>query len=544
MDIDDSTLIEEMDEGQFDLNTEENNNNANSSQSDISKYKKDSNLLLEWSEILGIDTSKIFEDTARSIIVDKFDIKSDETLLSSPDLIKLQYWRNTIYDLEEKMQNTPKLQSVIKLIIESGYESELAQSLSSGQFKESFSNSLVDNIIKLSNINEELLPKHIQSFLELCSQNVVNYIYSQTFLFRLINDPTIEDKKKYLIRYLSLKLDEYIDKIDPSLKYSNIFSESLISSIQKMNSDFIVSVRNMRSEQEVVSLDFSRVYNYYKNQRDNPNIEFLRHPNIYKLLLKEIFSNNNQSQSKKDVYTWLLAYATSVNDGDDVMEKEKNIKETINAINHLNSTLKKITPYTDLKEYFMDLLKATDIPITSVALISWIENTMDDPNYSDLYNQVNVRPLTFDLLNEAAIRQPLQRDNIFNIYKKSFEKQYIGVISEAVMELKKRMLGEFIFLMKTDFVIPVLNYMVDSASKIDESLVAYFVQNLISMIEPPYPKDISVLIVKIISQLSVKAFKTTDSNNDFLQFLKHCLLLNIGNDEKAQIKTIIEALTI
>jgi len=39
------------------------------------------------------------------------------------------------------------------------------------------------------------------------------------------------------------------------------------------------------------------------------------------------------------------------------------------------------------------------------------------------------------------------------------------------------------------------------------------------MIEPPYPKDISILIVKIINQLSVKAFKTTDSNNDFLQFL-------------------------
>ena len=34
-----------------------------------------------------------------------------------------------------------------------------------------------------------------------------------------------------------------------------------------MNSDFIVSVRNMRSEQEVVSLDFSRVciiLNQYK----------------------------------------------------------------------------------------------------------------------------------------------------------------------------------------------------------------------------------------------------------------------------------------
>jgi len=46
------------------------------------------------------------------------------------------------------------------------------------------------------------------------------------------------------------------------------------------------------------------------------------------------------------------------------------------------------------------------------------------------------------------------------------------------MELKKRMLGEFIFLMKTDFVIPVLNYMIDSASKIDESLVAYFIQNV------------------------------------------------------------------
>jgi len=70
-----------------------------------------------------------------------------------------------------------------------------------------------------------------------------------------------------------------------------------------------------------------------------------------------------------------------------------------------------------------------------MALISWIENTMDDENYSELYNQVNVRPLTFDLLNEAAIRQPLQRDAIFNIYKKSFEKQYVGVISEAVVNI-------------------------------------------------------------------------------------------------------------
>jgi len=55
-----------------------------------------------------------------------------------------------------------------------------------------------------------------------------------------------------------------------TFRYSNIFSESLTSSIQKMNSDFIVSVRNMRSEQEVVSLDISRVcinksyYNHIK----------------------------------------------------------------------------------------------------------------------------------------------------------------------------------------------------------------------------------------------------------------------------------------
>ncbi|ORX50261.1 hypothetical protein BCR36DRAFT_583391 [Piromyces finnis] len=515
---------------------------SNKSQTDFEKSEKNNNLLFEWSEILDIDTSKIFEDTVRNIIIDKFDIKSDENLLSSPDLIKLQYWRNIIYDLEEKMQNTPKLQSVIKLIIDSGYENELAQSLSSGQYKESFSNSLVDSIIKLSNINEELLPKYIHSFLELCSQNVVSYVYSQTFLVRLINDPTIEEKKKYLIRYLSLKLDEYIDSIDSTKKYSNIFSESLVSSIQKMNSDFIVSIRNMRSEQEVVSLDISRVYNYYKNQRDNPSIEFLRHPNIYKLLLKEIFTNNDQPQSKKDVYTWLLAYATSVNDSDDNMEKDKSIKETINEINHLSATLKKITPNTDLKEYFMDLLKATEIPITSMALISWIENTMDDPNYSDLYNQINVRPLTFDLLNEAAIRQPLQRDAIFNIYKKSFEKQqYVGVISEAVMELKKRILAEFIFLMKTDFVIPVLNYMVEAASRIDESLSVYFVQNLISMIEI-YPRDIASLIVKIISKLSIKAFKSSD-NNELSQFLEKILLLDLRSEEKEKIKRMLEDLS-
>jgi len=543
MDIDNEILDNNTEIGQYELKSKTKKMSKSSSTEFSKDYEKNSNLLMEWSEILGIDTSKIFEETVKNIIVDKFDIKSDETLLSSPDLIKLPYWRNTIYYLEEKMQNTPKLQSVIKLIMDSGYENELAHSLSSGQNKESFNNSLMDSIINLSKINEELLPKYIQSFLDLCSQNVVNYIYSQTFLFRLINDSTIEEKKKYLIRYLSLKLDEYIDKIDASSKYSNIFSEALISSIQKMNSDFIVSVRNMRSEQDVVSLDITRVYNYYKDQRDNPSVEFLRHPNIYKLLLKEIFSNNNQSQDKKKIYTWLLAYATSVNDGDDAKERDKNINETINAINHLSVILKKITLNTDLKEYFMDLLKATKIPITSMALISWIEKTMDDPNYFDLYNQVNVRPLTFDLLNEVAIRQPLQRDAIFNIYRKSFEKQYVGVISQTVMELKKRILGEFIFLMKTDFVIPVLNYMVDNASIIDESLSVHFVQNLISMIQPPYPKDIASLIVKIISQLSIKAYKNSDTNNELPQFLEQVLSLSNDNEEIDLIKNILQELS-
>jgi len=49
--------------------------------------------------------------------------------------------------------------------MDSGYENELAHSLSSGQYKESFNNSLMDSIISLSKINEELLPKYIQSFL-------------------------------------------------------------------------------------------------------------------------------------------------------------------------------------------------------------------------------------------------------------------------------------------------------------------------------------------------------------------------------------------
>lgn len=38
------------------------------------------------------------------------------------------------------------------------------------------------------------------------------------------------------------------------------------------------------------------------------------------------------------------------------------------------------------------------------------------------------------------------------------------------------------------------------------------------MIQPPYPRDIALLIVKIITQLSIKAFKNSD-NNDLPQFL-------------------------
>jgi len=39
------------------------------------------------------------------------------------------------------------------------------------------------------------------------------------------------------------------------------------------------------------------------------------------------------------------------------------------------------------------------------------------------------------------------------------------------------------------------------------------------MIQPPYPKDIASLIVKIISQLSIKAYRNSDTNNELPQFL-------------------------
>jgi negative elongation factor C/D len=92
------------------------------------------------------------------------------------------------------------------------------------------------------------------------------------------------------------------------------------------------------------------------------------------------------------------------------------------------------------------------------------------------------------------------------------------------LELKKKFIDIMIELMKTGYALPVMNFIEQMAPKTDQSLIRYFIIQLMDIIEPPYSQEFLNSLLGLIERPeTIEAFRSTDKKELLYMWVEHCL---------------------
>ena len=69
-------------------------------------------------------------------------------------------------------------------------------------------------------------------------------------------------------------------------------------------------------------------------------------------------------------------------------------------------------------------LKPSRFPVIGMAVLHWIQLTLDERDYYSTHFSTGTMPIHFLLLDEIACRFPCQRSRVLDLYVKAFEKPH------------------------------------------------------------------------------------------------------------------------
>ncbi|KAI8850811.1 TH1 protein [Chytridium lagenaria] len=239
--------------------------------------------------------------------------------------------------------------------------------------------------------------------------------------------------------------------------------------------------------------DIQKLFAFYSD-RDPPSVEYLRDPRFFDSLLHDVFGVNEPNMTDQKI--WLLAYA-SCSSSDE--ESSGKLEKAMESLQFIRSVISRFNASTDMSDVFIGLLDAAKIPIACQALLIWIRKAISDPSFyeSNAMTLSTELPILFELMDEIAIQNPLQREYISSILVENLDRAFDTVSPLQAIEIKKRYVDRMVFLVKLGYVMPIFNR-IDNDEKLDETLSGYFLNEILAVTSPPYD---STIISKMLSLL-------------------------------------------
>ncbi|KAG0043678.1 Negative elongation factor C/D [Gryganskiella cystojenkinii] len=469
------------------------------------------NLMSGWAREFDIDPVEVMQEVLKEQLMDKFDPESvdakfmtgTETPEWLPVMIRHPFWRSVIYELSEKHQKCALLNFAIQRISDAGYQGEIASVATASTFVNVFSGVLIDSLDKLREEDDVGLLDRLPDLLKVCCQSEHTYLYTQVLLFRLM-------------------------KTDRGLPLKRISKELESGVLEKHNKPPLISILRMLlagASSNVASAisailqsrvpspgDVMQLHRAYSSP-DPPSTYFLRDPDFFEIMLSSIFVPSFKGgvvrQEHKEKYLWLVAYAASVHEEDDKVTDTSEVEPTYRALTALEDTLSKRAAGTDVTPILGNLLRAIETPVASMALLYWIQFVITETSYIETYFRTHEVPLPLLLIEEMAYKHPLQQTAIFGTMVDFFEAP-LELNPEIMMTYRKSILDRMIYLMQLNYVMPVLDYIVGRARKIDQSLSMHFVKKVLEMTKGPYSRKFIEGMGDMISEI-VEVVKKTDA---------------------------------
>ncbi|KAJ3164374.1 Negative elongation factor C/D [Geranomyces variabilis] len=272
---------------------------------------------------------------------------------------------------------------------------------------------------------------------------------------------------------------------------------SLLSSADPQISEVVIEVhRNGQVPEESVE----KLYNLYHSESP-PSVAYLRDPVLLDALIAATF-DPSRSEILLNERLWILAYASTVTENDSVKQRTDEVQECLDALKSLDSLVSKITAMSQMPDHMSAFMQATSLPITSMALLHWVEASMELPAFYQWGFVSEEVPTPLEILDEIAITQRSVRDPLANFWLRMLRRPSTDIPPRYFLHIKQFVCDRLILMCKIGHSIPILHALLGDAKAVGEELKVYFLTNLLRAIEPPYPPRFATLVRLIASSFS------------------------------------------
>ena len=409
------------------------------------------------------------------------------------DLIKHAEWRQLVYDLSEEHPNSLMLNYLIKLISDAGFQSEIAQISTIANHLDVFSGVLADYIASCINQNEFQLKENIGRVTAIACKSQHTYLYCQVLLHSMQNGPMAP-----LLQRLSEEVHLACESIGEAAK-----TEFLFLGADALHHRVSQSVTGVL-EAGKITHHMRTIHEVYSNpDQQPPTLELLRFPGFLDLVVDELFRPEQRLRADMvDQCTFLVAYAVSCDGGDPSPSSE--FQQTLRALREVLVALERVEVGSMSASVTAVLYDYIAYPVVARGLLKFLGDSLNKSDFfSDTFTTKNLPP-HFALLDEIGTRHVLLRDKLLALLALLFECSY-SIDSMLAIDLKRKILDRVVYLFALGHAIPVLICIRSLCGRSDLSLIVYFVNQMVSMVGPPYSVEFFRAAFPIFDRGDVKA---------------------------------------
>lgn len=379
-----------------------------------------------------------------------------------------------------------------------------------------FNKILTDFIPKLLCSDENTLNILLPDFINICTQNVHTYFYTQSVLAKLIKggvQPAVRISQElfFVARQKSPAvaslLGDALQEIVPSASATGPSGETVVVNAIKSaltNGGF--------SEDEI-----SQIYTAYSEDRSlNPSL--IDNFAVIETLSRQIFVPSDEHRVDLNKATILLCYATTYKS-----ESKDSTAMSIDEPDHEplpNELRKRIPAFKELEDLILsviplctrEIVHSQDLvalpkvaeavkrsAVVASGVIEWLRSDLLSPSFFKIVTFTDINRVHFDLIRLIMSRYPVHRRIIFDLLVDSYTSRVPEKISE---DFRLEVIRLFIDLFFTGYTKPVLDKLGTWAEQraLDLSHLRTFFENVLSRVEKPYSPSFMRQMVEAIGR--------------------------------------------
>ncbi|XP_023219870.1 negative elongation factor C/D-like [Centruroides sculpturatus] len=487
------------------------------------------NLLAEWLIMAGMKISEVqalVEDHLKQMIIKHFDPKKADSIFTDEgetpawltEMIEHPTWRSLIYRLAEDYPECLMLNFTIKLISDAGFQGEITSISTASQQLEVFSRILKTSISNFLEGGEEEMDKNLSEFTKMVCHGEHTYLYSQTLLHLLAQEP----RGGFNIKRLSQEISKYAQQVGHDATPITMALNGAAAFPRACQALSAMLAKNALNPADITVL--SKMY----QSPEPPPVELLRVPQFLDLLMDALFKPGTKlNPEHKPKYIYLFAYAASVHE-----IYKKNVRKSLNkdelkattqAIEKVHIICNEKKGSSELIAELNTLYQCIRFPVVAIGVVQWVDYTVSEKSYFKLSTEHT--PLHLALLDEVATCHNTLHQKVLDLLIRLFESPQEELDVLVQLEMKKMLLDRMVHLLSRGCTVPVVNYIKSCWQRqdTDVSLIRYFVTEVLDMIAPPYTPEFVQLFLPLVENEEITSNMKWEGDNDpVAEFIVHC----------------------